>query len=67
MKLANKAKKLLNENNAAKARLCAAFDASYDTVQRWIRKNDNDSKLTTLKAVRIISEEIRMPEDQILS
>lgn len=67
MKLTTKAKKKLDGSNKAKARLCAEFDSSYDTVQRWIRENEDDSKLTTVKAVKILEEEIGLPQTEILT
>lgn len=67
MKLTRKAKEKLNKNNGAKAKLCAAFDSSYDTIQRWIRDNEEDSKLTTMKALSIIETEIGLTQNEILT
>lgn len=66
MKLTKKAQKVVDKNKALKALLCAEFDSNYDTMQRWVRENKEDSKLTTVKAVTIIEKETGLKQDEIL-
>lgn len=55
---------LMKDNNTLKARLCAEFDKSYDTIQRWI--NTNDVMLTTIDALKIIYDELGIEMNKAL-
>lgn len=66
MKLTKKAIQKLNNNSGAKARLCSVLDKSYPTIQRWINDNEEDGKLTTANALEVLSEELNMPQPQLL-
>lgn len=44
----------MKDSNAFKGRMCADFDKSYDTVQRWL--NTNDIVLTTIDALSILHD-----------
>jgi hypothetical protein len=60
---------IINElrfSNKAKARLCYEFDVSAQTVARWLC-NYPDSELTRAKAIKIIAEELNIPEESILT
>jgi len=48
----------------AKNRLQYELKISYLTVQRWLR--NNDPKLTTAHALKIISEETKLSETDLL-
>lgn len=66
MRITTKAIQRLNKSNGAKARLCSALNKSYPTIQRWITENEADGKLTTANALEVISEELNMPQTEIL-
>lgn len=53
-------------NNRVKARLMYEFDVSVQTVVKWLN-NDADGELTKAKAVKILSEELNIPEETILT
>lgn len=66
MKLTRKAVQKLKASSGAKARLCSVLDKSYPTVQRWINENDEDGKLTTANALEVLSEELGIPQTELL-
>lgn len=49
----------------AKNRLQSELEKSYLTVQRWLK--ENNTKLTTAHAMKIISEETGIPYENLLS
>lgn len=49
-----------------KNRLALELDCSVQTVDRWIRENEDNGSLTKAIAVRVISEETGLDESQIL-
>ncbi len=49
----------------AKNRLQYELNISYLTLQRWL--NTNDDKLTLPKSLQIISEELDIPKDELLT
>jgi len=53
-------------SNRAKARLMYEFDVSEQTVSRWL-DNKTNGELTRVKAVKIIAEELAIPEESILT
>lgn len=57
----------LKSNIRAKAALSYEFNKHQTTVERWIDSNENDSALTTPPALRIISEELGIPQSEILA
>lgn len=58
-------KNLLDANMKAKARLAYEFARHTYTIDRWIE--ENNPILTTPQAVRAISEELLIPESEILA
>jgi hypothetical protein len=64
MNISNKALETIRDNNVAKGRLMAAFNRCEATINRWI--SVNDVRLTTSKALQIISEETGLTESDIL-
>lgn len=54
----------LRRNPGIRGRLCADLGKSYPTVQRWVE--ENHTMLTTAAALRIISEEMGLTNDEIL-
>lgn len=64
MKVSNKAISSLSVR--AKNRLALELDCSVQTIERWIKENEENGKLTTAKAVQVISEETGLGQDQIL-
>lgn len=52
-------------NNKLVAKLMIAFDKGERTIQLWIE--NNSEKLTMAAALKIISEEIGVPESEILN
>jgi len=67
MKLTKAARKKLMKDNVTRAMLCAAFDASYDSVQRWARENKKDNKLTTMTALPILKKGLGLKQEEILT
>lgn len=49
-----------------KTRIALEFNCSFATVDRWIRKNEANSQLTTVKALEIIKEETGLSDQEIL-
>jgi len=66
MKLSNEAIIGIRCSNVAQARLMTEFDVSWNTVYRWARENAIDGELTKVRVVRLLAEELKMPEDAIL-
>lgn len=65
MKLTQKAIQKILEGNT-RAFLCTGLDCTYHTLQRWIRDNEADGKLTTASALKIIEKETGLKQSQIL-
>ena len=65
MKLTKKAIKKILENDT-RAFLCTKLDVSYHTLQRWIRDNEPDGKLTTVSALEIIKKQTGLTQEEIL-
>lgn len=49
-----------------RAFLCSGLDVSYHTLQRWIRDNEADGKLTTASALEIIKKQTGLKQSEIL-
>lgn len=47
-------------------RLALELDCSVPTVDRWVKDNEENGKLTTAKAVQVISEETGLKPSKIL-
>lgn len=54
----------IDDSNIVKAKLIEANDVHPNTVQRWIR--NNDEVLTTAKNLAIIGEQLHIEQSQIL-
>ena len=65
MKLTAKAIKKISEGDT-RAFLCTALNCSYHTVNRWLRDNEADNKLTTVTALQIIKEKTGLDQSEIL-
>jgi hypothetical protein len=65
LKISAKALKMILEGNT-RAFLCAALDVSYHTMNRWIRDNEPDSRLTTISALKVIEEQTGLKQSEIL-
>lgn len=60
--------KVLSELSVrARNRLALNFNCSVQTIERWIKENEDNGKLTTVTAVQIMKEETGLGEDEILS
>lgn len=68
MKLSKAAIKALNNDGKLRKRLAYELNVHITSVDRWIEENEEkeDSRLTTVKAVNVISEETGMSQDEIL-
>jgi hypothetical protein len=55
---------LLRKSKIAKAKLQIALDKAPPTIQRYL--DDNDVMLTTHAALKVIKEEFKLSENQIL-
>ena len=67
MKLSNDVLEKLKFSRKAKARLMYEFNVGHSSMYRWMRDNESDGELTRVKAVRIIAEELGLPENTILT
>ena len=47
-----------------KNRLALAMNCSVQTIERWIKENEDNGKLTTVTAVQIIKEETGFGVDE---
>lgn len=65
MGLAKKVLKMVDENNTLKGKLADGLDKSLQTIDRWIR--NNDERLTTSKALSIMESELEMTQEEILT
>jgi hypothetical protein len=66
MKLTEKAIEKILDCKNTRTSLCAEFDCSYHTMQRWVRDNKDNGELTTLAALEIILEHTGMKQEQVL-
>jgi hypothetical protein len=57
----------LHQNLKAKAALVASTGKSYDTILRWVRENKPNGGLTTATAVAVISKELKINKNEILT
>lgn len=64
MKLSTKA--ISGFSVRAKNRLALELNCSVQTVERWIKENEENGKLTTAKAIQVIGEETGLDDSQIL-
>ena len=67
MKLSSEAINGLNFSNKAKGRLMCELDVSKETIYRWLRENRANGELTRVMAIRLIAEELNLPESAILT
>ena len=65
MKLTKKAIQKILEGDT-RAFLCTGLNCSYHTMNRWIRDNEADGKLTTATALKIIEERTGLSSSEIL-
>ncbi len=54
------------DNRHIKVLLAEALDVSVSSIPRWIYANESNGKLTTVKALKIISEGLGVPVDEML-
>ena len=66
MKLSDNAINSLRISHKAKARLMYELNVGTSTVWRWISENAPDGELTRVRAVRILAEELNLPEEGVL-
>jgi len=67
MKLSNNVINSLRISHKAKARLMYELNVGTSTIWRWVSENAPDGELTRMRAVRILAEELNLPEDEILT
>lgn len=65
MKLTKKAIQKILEGDT-RAFLCTGLNCSYHTMNRWIRDNEADGKLTTASALEIIQKKTGLKQSEIL-
>lgn len=53
-------------NSRVKNRLALEMNTSVYSVDRWIKENEPNGRLTTVRAVQIIAEEADLSESEIL-
>lgn len=66
MKIKQEIIERLNGRLDLKRELCKALDADRIKLWRWIRENDENGPLTTVKAVQTISSGLSLPAEEIL-
>jgi predicted transcriptional regulator len=67
MNLTNKAIKLLQDNMQLRNQIAIELGCSEATIRRWLNENEPNNSLTTAAALKIITEETGMTQDQILT
>lgn len=63
MKVSKKVLEAIRKNNKIIGLLMGAFDVHFRTIENWIE--NNDIRLTTPLATRIIIDETGIPENEI--
>lgn len=66
MKISKKAIEAILGSREAKREITYQMEVSYPTLYRWINENQEDGKLTTVTALRIIEETTGLDENEIL-
>jgi len=66
MKISNEALNVLRFSKTAKARLMYEFNLGPSTIQRWISENLSDGDMTRVRVVKLLAEELNLPEESIL-
>lgn len=65
IRLTDTAIEAVKKNLSAKNRLQFELEISFMTIQRWLK--ENNTKLTTAHALKIISEETGIPQSDLLN
>lgn len=68
MKLTQEVIEIIRDRNKLRIRnrLALELDYSQQSIENWLSENEHDGKLTTATALKIISEETGLTQDQIL-
>lgn len=64
LKLTNFAKKAVKKNKKCRSRLCYEMDKGERTIYKWIELDALD--ITSAQALKIISEETGIPQEELL-
>jgi len=67
MNLTNQVIEILRENMALRNRIAIELDCSEQTIRRWLNENEPDGDLTKASALKIISEETGLTNEEILT
>lgn len=67
MKLTPEAISALKDGSKLRNRLSYEMGCHFSTVDRWINENEENGKLTTVKAIAVITEETGLTMDQIIT
>lgn len=68
MKLSPEVIEIIRDRNKLRIRnrLALELDYSQQSIENWLSENEHDGKLTTATALKIITEETGLSQDQIL-
>jgi hypothetical protein len=66
MILSEKVVSAMKRNSRVKNRIALEMDSSVQTVERWIKENEPNGRLTAVRLVQIIAEELEVNESEIL-
>ncbi len=66
MKLTQQAISLFHRNNRLRSLLALELDVSAASINRYLDDNENNGRLTTVRAVQVISQETGLSEEEIL-
>lgn len=66
MKIANKIISQLLEDGDIRAKICAALNASYHSVQGYCHSNEVNGPLTKVIVLQIICKELKVSQEEVL-
>lgn len=66
MKLTTDAKNLINGSPACQAELAGLLDVSLYSIQKYVRDNEENNRLTTVAALTVIKKHTKLKQSEIL-
>lgn len=67
MKISKSLIKKIKANPKCIGTLAQEMSVHIDTVERWLKNNQEDGKLTTHSALKILSKEMNVSQDELLA
>lgn len=66
MKLKSTVLASVKKSKRLRTRLALGLDKHFATINRYVSENESNGDLTTATALKIISEELKLTQDEIL-